>query len=1001
MTGKTWGFNRAQTAAWICSGLLAGAAVSAPAQVLFEDNFDAVTDGERPSRDSWAIGGAIDEDYWFGDSGSLATGNLDNTPSQLNLAFVNKAEAKQWGDVSLKASFQMTQADGTLLLAVRQQDFANYYLAKLTSIPDSNGNTQRIADIVLVQRNVVTVLASKGQGGPALNLPAYEQSGTSHEVEFRAIGNRLVLLLDGAEVLSTTDPQNVFPKGSVGLGGASTALLFDRVTVASAAEGGGAAPAGVTGAGNWRLMAASGLSKDEAEKLKAEMIDSSQAELKETPNGWSILVGRYPSKEAADADKTKVIEREGFFSVEVVEDAPAASQAGSVFVVEAGVFNSAGEAEAVRTQLEETQGIFMFETLQEDGKFRLRVGMPFEERPEAEKFAEQIRAQAPNASVVTQAGEARTTIELDSGAMSTLSDRDRQTAQQIIDTLNSGAATADQQREIDRQFKEANSAVQEAVRAQQELARKQAESERTAAERNQLATEVSRLMEEKRWNEAQNRLIRLKEIDGGNPFWDKLLGDVQRGLAEDRNKPRNPEPTPLSPEDRLAALIDSAKEAETRANSLPEERKGPALDQARRLWQDVQRTATDKVNRDLAMEAIQRINSQVSESSSPQESGGSGSLMYIIGGVLALIIGGIVAFLMLGKKKAPAPAPAASRPATSPPTPLPVSNPTPVPSAPAVPATPAPVGQRTPLPVAQPTPLPKGNVPQPIPQTPSPTSQPQPGGTNVRIAPGVFLPAADAQPSGVLPPVASSPSGIPGVAAQPPAAQVTPVPMSPAELPTNSSGEVVLPDTNQPLHQTPASGVVQVAGTGDDYLVQSFDDEAVGATPKNWRGSYDYATLAVVERPEGGHCMKFEKKTGTGSAYFACRFPDAGGKVLVEFDLKCEDKNKYLLGFYIEKDEDFRHSIHTVVHKDAGKGDKVTLRLQNESAPYNLGEWVKVRFHIDLTRHLVDGYVNDKPVAIGVRLVSRPKVVNTLSIRDNLLTEGVLYIDNVRITRDR
>jgi hypothetical protein len=147
--------------------------------------------------------------------------------------------------------------------------------------------------------------------------------------------------------------------------------------------------------------------------------------------------------------------------------------------------------------------------------------------------------------------------------------------------------------------------------------------------------------------------------------------------------------------------------------------------------------------------------------------------------------------------------------------------------------------------------------------------------------------------------------------------------------------------------------------------------------------------------------MRFEKKTGSGSAYFACRFPDAGGKVLVEFDLKCEDKNKYLLGFYIEKDEDFRHSIHTVVHKDAGKGDKVTLRLQNESAPYALGEWVKVRFHIDLTRHLVDGYVNDKPVAIGVRLVSRPKVVNTLSIRDNLLTEGVLHIDNIRISRDR
>jgi hypothetical protein len=225
------------------------------------------------------------------------------------------------------------------------------------------------------------------------------------------------------------------------------------------------------------------------------------------------------------------------------------------------------------------------------------------------------------------------------------------------------------------------------------------------------------------------------------------------------------------------------------------------------------------------------------------------------------------------------------------------------------------------------------------------------------------------------------------------------VPPSDPARPAMPSGEVALPEANPALARTPAPTVPPP--TSDEFYAQSFEDEEVGAAPRNWRGSYDYANLTIVQRDGGGKCMQFEKRSGSGSAYYACRFPDASGKVVVEFDMKCEDKNKYLLGFYIEKDEDFRHSIHTVVHKDAGKGEKVTIRLQNESAPYTLGEWVHIKFLVDLTRHLVDGYVNDKPVAIGVRLVSRPKVINTLSIRDNLLTEGKLLIDNIRITRER
>jgi hypothetical protein len=202
-----------------------------------------------------------------------------------------------------------------------------------------------------------------------------------------------------------------------------------------------------------------------------------------------------------------------------------------------------------------------------------------------------------------------------------------------------------------------------------------------------------------------------------------------------------------------------------------------------------------------------------------------------------------------------------------------------------------------------------------------------------------------------------------------------------------------------------APAVAQVSAVPGrlSFYSQNFDQEEVGAVPSNWQGEYDYSTLKVVDRGDGtgGKCMKFEKLSGSGSAFYTCKFPDAAGRVVVEFDMRCDHKNKYLLGFYVEKDADFRHSIHTVVHRDVAQMDKVSLRLQNEAESYTLGEWVHVRFLIDLPRNIVDGYINDRPVAVGVRLVSKPRVVNTLSIRDNLATEGVLMIDNIEIYQDR
>jgi len=188
---------------------------------------------------------------------------------------------------------------------------------------------------------------------------------------------------------------------------------------------------------------------------------------------------------------------------------------------------------------------------------------------------------------------------------------------------------------------------------------------------------------------------------------------------------------------------------------------------------------------------------------------------------------------------------------------------------------------------------------------------------------------------------------------------------------------------------------------GNVLYQQDFDDEEEGKPPKNWRGEYEYAQLVVSSQtpaPDSKRCLRFEKRTGSGSAYYSCRFPDIGGKVNVEFDVRCDDKNKYLLGFYMEKDEDFRQSIHTIIHR-TNPQISPTLRIQGEPTPYTLGTWRHIKYEIDLNANAVNGYVDGQIVAKGIKLASPPKSINTLSIRDNLATTGILMIDNIKVYR--
>lgn len=200
---------------------------------------------------------------------------------------------------------------------------------------------------------------------------------------------------------------------------------------------------------------------------------------------------------------------------------------------------------------------------------------------------------------------------------------------------------------------------------------------------------------------------------------------------------------------------------------------------------------------------------------------------------------------------------------------------------------------------------------------------------------------------------------------------------------------------------TVSSASTPTGSNNGSYFEQTFEDEPVGEQPKGWQGEYDYATLTVVENPQNNgsaKCLKFEKRSGAGSANYVCHFPKATGRVVIEFDVRCDDKNKYLLGFYIEKDEDFKQSVHTIVHRTDSKSQP-SLRIQGEPIPYELGAWRHVKYELNLMVGLVNAFVDDNQIVREGKLPTNPPYVNTLSIRDNLATTGVLYLDNIRIYR--
>jgi hypothetical protein len=194
-------------------------------------------------------------------------------------------------------------------------------------------------------------------------------------------------------------------------------------------------------------------------------------------------------------------------------------------------------------------------------------------------------------------------------------------------------------------------------------------------------------------------------------------------------------------------------------------------------------------------------------------------------------------------------------------------------------------------------------------------------------------------------------------------------------------------------------GALEESGTA--VLDQKYTDEPFGAMPQGWTGeNTDYASLQVAEDPAESDrkCLQFRKTEGRAPTTFSCRFPDVNGRVRVDFDLRCDEKNKHLLGLYIEADNDFRRSVHTVV-QCTDPDRPAHLRVFTRPTPYTLGSWRHIRYTIDLNEGLVDGYVDDELVAEGVRMGTKTPILNTLSLRDNSETTGTLYIRNLVVAQ--
>lgn len=937
--------------------LVAGAPLHGQ-EVLFSDHFHTLAEGQRPSDSQWQVVAPTAGNYWVGRDGALFSGNLlGQAPSYV---LVNTAGSSDWRDVRITADFTMGHDSGSVLLSLRARDSRNQYIAYLTVSTGSGGERERSVEIVKLTNGIPLPLAQLGADRG--NLPPFERRDTTWRMAFEARGDNLIVSLEGNEVLRASDSS--YPTGKAGVGAGNTTVSFDFVAVTPA---GVAAPlppdlpgpeAAGAPDGAWRVLLRDGMTRQQADRMRSDLEDGFD-DVAVFPRGGShaVYVGSYASEEQARASIDRYI-AEGLIprAIERVGgDADSSGRGTAGYRVLVGLYNTRQQAEARANEIQYEEGFFPVSVLSDGNSHKVFLGETFPSREEAEAYAQALLAEGVAQVGVYRMGE-REAIDL----------------AYIADAASSNAGAGLSRDDRDR--------VVDLFAEMERLRREGAQEERRQVEESvrSMGAEQQRFLQEMEELRGQSDVI----TEGGREL----------GVT--------PGPTRRPPRASAADLVRARK-----AEALRLEEEGD-FSGAIQTWNLIKATDPSGQSLNEANEAISRLQRAIDEETltpraATSTASGDGVNPALIGGIiLVLVIAGGVVFFVMKKKGAAKPA----RPSSS------SSTVTPIPSLgrgtnPAMKSNPA-----TPIPSRMTGASPDKKAPAPAKPAPSANSrQEEPAepeekheivGASARIRPGVMSPAppkeeeaaaVTGQKSGEEESISLSSLGMGGDAGT-----------AGSAAPRKQRASVGSPKSKPapaPPKDEPAPAEAEPAKSKDFYE-QSFDGEPVGSVPSNWKSpsDYDYASLTIVERPEGGRCMRFEKHSGTGSAYYSCRFPDASGRFHVEFDICCADKNKYLLGFYIEKDEDFRQSVSTVIHRDTSRNEAVTLRLQNEVTPYEFNKWRRVRFLVDLPRHIVDAYVDGEAIALGIRLNSRPEALNTLSIRDNLATEGVLMIDNIRIS---
>lgn len=1008
---------------WAFALLLLFAARPAAAQdILFEDSFNS-TARTKPQR--WRILGATTADYWFMESGALNTGDGNTFDLGASYAIVDAPGALSWSDYTVSARIQPKDADrgGRIMLVTRFVDANNFYFASMSSVAgDGGANGQRQIELVRfsggAEQELAMITTARGANLPNFGTP---DSGP-YDFRFSARGQTLTVTLNGVDVLTASDP--TFPKGSAGVGQLYSIATFDdfRVTTGAAAAAGTPAPVGTPVAtrpaasgGDWRIVSLERMLRPDAQtrarELEAEGIRDVTFEPDET-GAYTVYIGRHKTEAEALAAAEHLKVELGLavsgvrFVVEGANVPAAGADRGTRVRVDD--FTSRDRADQLKTRIM-FDGFYPVDVIEGTGQFIVYVGPLFQQREPAERLLASLKEKgyskaatqdnveiSRTATAFTTNPVTRTDIEKAATAAGiSLSQTESNTLANLLEAQRKAAESGDV------------AGAQAQLASEPESTRKllgdiykTMEDQRIKEDRLRgLSSDFDNAIATRNITGAESALAGIKSIDPAFPS----LGTLQRSLDRLRQEASE---TPAVVADRAAA---EARAAEMRGD----------LNASIAGWESVRRTITSGALFEEAAREIVRLR-QLQQLQlnppAPADSGGSDTLAIIISVIAVIVVVGAIGFFVMtlkGRNRDRAAAQASQNRTTTASSMKPMTGASSLSGMSGVaPNTPMPVYQQEVAPATPPTVSPlRANTPTPLPHEQEDGSLAIPGVVpGTAPAPQVIATEANER---IRPGVVSTPANYSG-------GPVTPVPASP--VPTSpSSGMVRRPDVGEapegyerpsaeirmpsstaiPLHPASSSGAVNVRGSfpPGTYYEQSFEDESIGDVPRGWKGSYDYSSLTVVDGgSDGGRCMRFDKKQGTGSAYYSLKFPDASGKLCLEFDIRCDDKNRYLIGFYIEKDEDFRQAISTIVHR-TNQAAPPMLRLQTEQTPYEFKKWVHVKYIIDLPRSLVDGWVDDMAVANGVRLIQAPKVLNTLSLRDNSNTVGVLLIDNIRIYR--